>query len=176
VSGGLVGSSGTFSLANFIKTDESSNVIADINGVALVVFYNDGNAANWRNVVLWNGNDSTIAQGADPAGWDEMRGEPLPEDASLDFIVGDGQSFDDGSIVVNGTEVVPAGGIFQGDSTPAGSGNANGDLWDVKPYTLPSGILSSGSNTLHLTSAASSDCLSLVAVAANTPASAPVIP
>jgi hypothetical protein len=175
----LVTGNGTYSLANFIKTDNNV-VVSDINGAALVVFYNDGITANWRNVVLWNGNDSTIDFGSDPANWNEtLTGVPYPGSgsASLDFIVSDGQSFPDGDVVVNGTTVATGGAIFQGNSTPAGPGASNGDLWDVKSYAIPSGVLSTGTNnTLNLTSAASSDCLSLVAVAANVPASAPVIP
>jgi hypothetical protein len=185
VGSGLVSGSGTFGLANFIKTDINNTVVADINGVALVVFYNDGNAANWRNVVLWSGNDSNVLDEQDTADvWDEtLTGVPWPGSgsASLDFIVGDGQDFggdstDDGAISVNGTEIVPEGGIFQGASTPAGPGYASGDLWDVESFSLPSTFLSTlttGSNTLHVTAPHVNDCLSLVAVAANMPASAP---
>jgi hypothetical protein len=180
---GLTGGSGTFDLANFIKTDVSSNVVADINGVALVVFYNDGNAANWRNVVLWSGNDSNVAFGSDPAGWDEtLTGVPWPGSgsATLDFIVGDGQNFggdgtDDGAISVNGSQIVPAAGTFQGASTPAGPASASGDLWDVRSISLPSSLLTTGSNSLDVTSPLVNDCLSLVAVAANMPASAPPV-
>jgi hypothetical protein len=182
VSAGLTGGSGTFDLSNFIKTSDST-VTSDINGVALVVFYNDGNAANWRNVVLWSGNDSNVAFGTDPAGWGEtLTGVPWPGSgsATLDFIVGDGQNFgsdstDDGAISVNGTQMVPEGGIFQGASTPAGPASASGDLWDVESFSLPSTLLTTGANSLQVTSPLVTDCLSLVAVAANMPASAPLV-
>lgn len=169
----LVSGDGTYSLSNFTKTD------ADVNGVGLIVFYNDGNASDDRNVVLWNGNDSNVGSGTDPSGWDEtLTGVPYPGSgsASLDFIVSDGQSADDGAISVNGTEIVPAGGIFQGDSTPHGTFDSSGDLWDVKSFSLPSNLLTTGSNNLEVTSPQASDCLSLVAVAANVPASAPPPP
>jgi hypothetical protein len=172
VAGGLTDGTGTFDLANFTKTDISNTVVADINGVALLVFYNDGNTANFRNVVLWSGNDSNFAFGTDPAGWDEtLTGVTYPGSgtASLDFIVGDGQVFDDGGISINGTEVVPAGPIFQGTFTPHGPADAMGDLWDI--HRLFPISLATGSNTLHVTSPLVSDCLSLVALAADTPAS-----
>jgi hypothetical protein len=185
VGAGLTSGSGTFDLADFIKRDESNNIIADINGVSLIVFYNDGNAANWRNVVLWSGNDSNVADENDtPDSWSEtLTGVPWPGSgsASLDFIVGDGQNFggdstDDGAISVNATQIVPEGGIFQGAITPAGPADASGNLWDVKSFSLPSSFLSTlttGSNTLQVTAPYVNDCLSLVAVAANMPASAP---
>ena len=75
-------------------------------------------------------------------------------------------------------QIVQEGGIFQGASTPAGPANALGDLWDVKSFSLPSSFLSTlatGSNTLQVTAPYVNDCLSLVAVAANMPASAPPV-
>jgi hypothetical protein len=169
----LVAGNGSYSLGSFFKPG------VDINGVSLIVFYNDGDSSNDRNVVLWNGNDSTVFSTFDPADWDEtLSGVQYPGSgaASLDLVVSDGQTFADGALVLNGTELVPAGNIFQGDSTPAGTFDSNGDLWDVKSFNIPSSFLQTGSNTLNLTSAASSDCLSLVVAAANMPASAPVIP
>jgi hypothetical protein len=173
---GLVPGNGTYSLANFIKTDNSNNVVADINGVELVVFYNDGNTANFRNVVLWSGNDTNNNDGS----WDEtLTGVPYPGsgDAYLWFAVGDGQTFSDGAISVNNTEIVPAGGIFQGTSAQHGPADAGGNLWDTfVTDPLPSSVLTTGSNTLDVTSPEDADCLSLVAVAADMPASGEVIP
>ena len=172
----LVSGNGSYDLSNFVKTDETNNVVADINGVALVVFYDDGNSSNNRNVVLWAGNDSNVAFGNDPAGWDEtLTGVPgSSSDGTLDMIVSDGQSYPDGAVVVNGTTtIVGDGGIFQGASTPHGAADANGDLWDVESFGLPSSLLTSSSNTLHLTSAAAGDCLSLVVAAANVPVQQP---
>jgi hypothetical protein len=169
----LVTGNGPYSLADFLKQD------ADINGVALIVFYDDGNSGDDRTVVLWNGNDSNVAQGADPAGWDEtITGVPYPGSgsATLDFVVSDGQQATDDALVLNGNQLVPTGGIFEGDTTPAGGfvPNPPGNLWDVEGFPITS-FLSAGSNTLHLTTGLASDCLSLVVAAANVPASAPVI-
>jgi len=170
----LITGNGSYGLSNFFKSG-----VADINGASLIVFYNDTDSSNDRNVVLWNGNDSNIFSTFDPADWDEtLSGVQYPGSgaASLDLVVSDGQTFPDGALVLNGTELVPAGNIFQGDSTPPGPGTSNGDLWDVKSFNIPSSFLTQGSNTLHLTSAANSDCLSLVVAAANMPASAPPPP
>jgi hypothetical protein len=167
----LVSGNGTYSLANFTKLPD-----ADVNGASLVVFFNDGNTANDRNVALFNGNDSNIESSFDPAGWDEtIRGVDFPGgSASLDLIVSDGQTFLDDALVLNGSDLAPAGPIFQGDSVPAGSGGAgNGSLWDVKSFGITS-FLSPGTNTLHLTTGTFEDCLSLVVAAANVPAAAPI--
>jgi hypothetical protein len=169
----LVTGTGSYSLASFVKAD------ADINGVALIVFFDNGNSGDDRNVVLWNGNDSNVVQGADPAGWDEtITGVLYPGSgaASLDFVVSDGQQATDDALVLNGNTLVPTGGIFEGDTTPAGGfvPNPPGNLWDVEGFDITT-RLSSGSNTLRLTTGFASDCLSLVVAAANVPASAPVI-
>jgi hypothetical protein len=171
----LVSGNGSYTLSGFLKAD------ADINGVSLIVFYDDGNSSNDRNVVAWNGNDSNIAFGADPANWNEtISGVPYPGSgtASLDLVVSDGQSYPDAALVVNTQTVAAAGPIFQGDSGPNYTGNPSGvtgSLWDVKSFDITS-LLTSGSNNLQLTSATSGDALSLVVAIANVPASAPVIP
>jgi hypothetical protein len=171
----LVSGNGSYTLSDFLKAD------ADINGVSLLVFYDDGNSSNDRNVVAWNGNDSNQTSTFDPADWDEtISGVPYPGSgaASLDLVVSDGQSYPDADVVVNGVTVASAGSIFQGDSGPNYSGNpegVTGSLWDVKSFDITS-LLTSGGNSLHLTSATNGDALSLVVAIANVPASPPVIP
>ncbi|MDX6479548.1 MAG: hypothetical protein QOG85_58 [Gaiellaceae bacterium] len=162
----LVTGNGTYALANFTKDGGS---IADTNGVALFVFYNDGNSANDRNVAIWNGNDSNIEFGNDPQDWDEtIGGVPYPGSgtAHLDLVVADGQTFDDGELDVNGTTIAPAGPLWEGDTGPS---LGDGSLWDLKSFNVTS-LLSAGSNNLHITSPLGGDCLSLVVAAANMPA------
>jgi hypothetical protein len=176
----LVSGNGTYTLSNFHVPPD-----VEINGVSLVVFYNDTDTSNDRNVVLWSGNDSTVTTGPpyNSDGWDEtLTGVQYPGSgaASLDFIVSDGQydgtpTFQDGELDVNGTTFVAQGDNFSGDSTPAGSFNSNGDLWDVKSFNGLESFLAAGSNTVQVTSPQFSDCLSLVALAANVPASAPIL-
>ena len=92
-------------------------------------------------------------------------------------MVGDGQSFDDGELDVNGSPIAGPGAVFQGDTGPNYSGNGEGvtgSLWDVKSFDITS-LLNEGSNTLHITSPVLDDALSLVVAIANVPASAPVI-
>jgi len=85
----LVAGNGSYSLADFVKLPD-----VDVNGAALIVFYNDGNTANDRNVVLFNGNDSNVTTGPsyNADGWDEtIAGVPYPGSgsASLDLVVSD---------------------------------------------------------------------------------------
>jgi hypothetical protein len=178
----LVSGNGTYSLSDFIKTDGES-IVSDINGAALIVFYDDVNSADDRNVTLWNGNDSntTIGPPYSAETWDEtISNVPYPGSgsASLDLVVSDGQYvFDDDALVVNGTTVAPAGAIFSGDSTPANtdqSGIDGGSLWDIKSFDITS-LLSEGSNDVEVTTGVNQDYLSLVVAIANVPASAPII-
>jgi hypothetical protein len=156
---GLVTGNGLYSLSGFTKPD------VDMNGVSLVVFYDDGNSSNDRNVVAWNGNDSNFPDGH----WDEtIPGVPYPGSgsASLDLIVGDGQSvYDDGEVKVNGTTIAGPGAVFQGLVGP----NPSDNLWDMNSYDI------AYSNSLHITSPINQDCLSLVVAMANVPAAGPII-
>jgi len=163
---GLVTGNGSYALSDFTKPG------VDINGVSLLVFYDDGNSSNDRNVVAWNGNDSNVFDGD----WDEtIPGVPYAGSgsASLDFIVGDGQSFADGEVDVNGTPIAGAGAVFQGLVGPNYSGNPNGvtgSLWDMNSYDITS-LLTEESNDLNITNPANEDALSLVVAMANVPAS-----
>jgi hypothetical protein len=181
----LVPGTGSYGLSNFIKTDESNNIVADINGAALIVLYDDGNSSNDRNVVLWNGNDSNVTTGPpyNADGWDEtLTNVPYPGSgsASLDLVVSDGQNvFADDALVVNGSTIAAAGAIFSGDSTPANAGQSTtngGSLWDIKPFDITSLLSEGSSNSLEITTGVNQDYLSLVVAIANVPASAPVIP
>jgi len=171
----LVSGDGNYSLGDFLKPG-----VADINGVSLIVFYNDGDPSNDRNVVAWNGNDSNVTTGPSYAtdGWDEtLTNVPYPGSgtAFLDLIVSDGQYiYDDDALVLNGTTINGAGNIFGGQSTPRNPDSTGGSLWDVESFAITS-LLSAGSNTLRLTTGVNQDYLSLVVAIANTPASAPPI-
>jgi hypothetical protein len=171
---GLVTGDGPYTLSDFTKLPD-----VDINGVSLLVFYDDGNSSNDRNVVAWNGNDSNVLD--TPTGkWDEtISGVPYPGSgsASLELIVGDGQSYADGEVKLNGTTIAGPGAVFQGEVGPNYSGNPSGvtgSLWDMNSYDITS-RLNSGSNDLTITSPANLDALSLVVALANVPATGPII-
>lgn len=161
----LVTGNGNYSLANFVKSG------VDINGVSLIVFYNDGNSTNNRDVVMFNGNDSNITNPFDAAGWNiTLNGiNYVSGTANAQFHVGDGQTFSDDAVVVNGTNIANAGPVFQGDTVPnAGNGQT---LWDIKDFNITS-LLTPGVNNLNVTSGVNSDCLSCVLIAIDLPAGA----
>jgi hypothetical protein len=170
---GLVTGNGSYALSGFTQLPD-----VDMNGVSLLVFYDDGNSSNDRNVVAWNGNDSNQSDFA----WDEtISGVPYPDSgsASLDLIVGDGQSYDDGEVDVNGARIAEQGAVFQGSVGPNGPGGGSDFLWDMNSYDITS-LLTQGSNNLHITSPLAqdvevADCLSLVVAMANVPAAGPII-
>jgi hypothetical protein len=177
----IVNGDGSYSLGNFVKPNVSdpNGYDANINGVALYVFYSDGDSSNDRNAVVWSGNDSNVVFGSEPAGWDEtLTSVSYPGgSASLDFVVSDGQTADDPQLLVNGQELAPVGPIFSG-STGGGSFNSNGSLWDVKSFDISS-LLTQATTSVHVTTgtepSGTEDCISAVAIAVNTPVSAPVI-
>lgn len=164
----LVSGNGTYSLANFIKPN------VQINGVSLVVFFDDGNGTNNRDVVLFDGNDSNIPNSFDANGWNiSLSGINYASgNANIVFGVSDGQTFSDGSFLVNGNTIA-SGNVFQGDSVPNGptAGQTNGGLWDIKSFDITS-LLSPGPNTLTITHQSQSDCLSCIHVAIDLPAGA----
>jgi hypothetical protein len=163
----LVSGNGTYALAGFVK--DSGNI--NVNGASLIVFFDDGNAANNRDVVLFDGNDSNTPNVYDADGWNiSLPGINYTSgSANITMHVSDGQSFDDDALILNGSTLVPAGAVFQGDSVPFGTFDAEGHLWDIHSYDVTS-YLSPGPNTLTLTTGLNSDCLSLVVAAIDLPA------
>jgi hypothetical protein len=152
----------------------SANDTANLNGASIAVFFNDGNPANNRDVVIFDGNDSNTTNPFDAPGWNvSLPGINYTSgSASMDMIVSDGQTFSDNALTLNGQTLVPTGGIFQGDTVPtAGGGPSNGFLWDQKSFDITS-FLTPSPNTLTLTSGFTSDCLSLIVAAVNLPAGA----
>lgn len=171
----LVSGNGSYALGDMTKPG------VEINGASLIVFYDDGNAANNRDVVLFNGNDANWPNPYDADGWNTtLSGINYSGGAvGLHMHVSDGQNFsddDDGTLLLNG-DVLATGGIFQGDSTPRGTGGvANGALWDIRSFDVTS-FLSPGSNAMNFSMSTVNDALSLVAVAIDLPSgAAPPIP
>ncbi len=167
----LVPGNGSYSLSDFLKAD------ADINGVSLIVFFDDGDDGNNRDVVLFDGNDSNIPNIFDADGWNvTLAGINYDSGtASMDLHVSDGQTFPDDALILNPGPITlaPTGPIFEGDSVPNGASAAstNGGLWDIKSFDVTS-ALTPGDNTLTLTTGLASDCLSLIVAAVDLPAGA----
>ena len=169
----LVSGNGSYALTNFFSAAPPS---ADTNGATLLVFYNDGNAANNRDIVIFNGNDSNQSNAFDAAGWNAtLNGVNYTSGtATLRLIVSDGQAFVDNGVALNSTTILASGSNFEGDTLPdAGTAAVtNGGLWDHRSFNVTS-LLTPGNNNLVLTSTAGgSDCLSLIGAIFDLPAGA----
>ena len=150
----LVTGDGTYSLAGL----EPSHT----NGASLIVFYDDGDDSNNIDVVNFHGNDANFFNTFDPNGWDvTLSGINYTSgDAFLSMSVSDGQSFADGSFLLNGIDI---GAVFNGTTVPntPGSTVPNGGLWDIVNIDITS-WLTAGLNTLNLTHTGISDALSAI--------------
>ncbi|WP_428265092.1 hypothetical protein [Haliangium sp.] len=162
----LVSGDGSYDLSGF------GSGTVNTNGASILVFYDDGDAGNDRDVRVYAGNDSNIDFPGDPRGWDvDLVGiEYTDGPASLQLHVADGQVFVDDALRINGVTLVDRGDIFDGFSVPgANSGPAgNGRLWDIVDFDIES-FLSPGSNDLNLTTGTASDCLALVTAVVDVP-------
>ena len=140
----------------------------DPNAASLLVFYNDGNTANNRDIAVFWGNDSNQTNAFDPAGWSaSLSGiNYVSGAASLNVIVSDRQNFGEtgsNTLTINSTAVTFP--LFQGASLPVAPGTSvgNGGLWDHANASVAS-LLTPGPNTLTVTGnpEGSQGCLSLV--------------
>jgi hypothetical protein len=159
---------------------------SDMNGLSLMVFYDDGDTTNNRDIVIFNGNDSNIYSSYDPQGWDvTLNGIDYDTgSAYIELHVGDGQesststSWDDDDVLLNGNILLEGPDIFMGTSLPddGTASSYNGGLWDIIDTDITS-FLVAGVNDLNLTTGVYGDCLSLVVANINLPAgAAPSVP
>lgn len=167
----LVAGDGSYELTGLNDWDRG----VDINGVSLVVAFDDVDPSNDRDVVFFDGNDSNIHSEFDPEGWDvSLHGIDYSSgSANITLHVADGQEWADDDVVVNDVVVAAGPQVFRGDTVPdAGSANSmDGGLWDIRPFDVTS-LLAPGENSLHLTTGLAGDCLSLVVAAIDLPAGA----
>jgi Domain of unknown function DUF11 len=161
----LVPGDGIYALSNF-----TNNPSADVNGASLIVFFDDGVSANNVDVVVVDGNDSNFLNSNDPDGWDAtiagVTNFPGGGAASLELHVSDGQPGNDDALTLNGTQLEPAGAIFEG--TSVGNAGSGENLWDVRSFDV-STFMTAGSNTLNLTTGQANDCIALVAASLTVP-------
>ncbi len=166
----FVSGDGTYSLAGL-----ATGASYDANGASLIVTFDDGNPANNRDIVIFDGNDSSEADAgfpSDPAGWDATLANInfTGGTAGLQFHVGDGQTFDDGDVTVstvNGAvNILDDATLYDGLSTADAGDGRSGPLWDIHDFDVTAAFGGvTGSADLNLTGMSpSSDCLALIAV------------
>ena len=165
---------GIYSLTGFLR---SGKINAD--GASLLVFYDDGDPNNNRDVVLYDGNDLNLPNGYDSDGFSLAATNHVRYGQGRAFIqlhVADGQvipNFDDGEILLNGRTLVAGRRLFSGDTVPAENNGpeGNGNLWDIKSWEI-TGFLLPGFNDLFLKSSfvPTGDCLCLLLAVIDLPA------
>ena len=148
------------------------------NGASLIVFFDDGSSEDDRDVVLFEGNDSNIADfpGEDD-GWHatlngiQYSGGPV----NAQLHVADGQSFPDDSLTftstVDSVSIPDTDTLWDGLSVPSAgtSRTEDGSLWDIHSFDLTGIFGEHRQYTLSMdgqqfvgTSEVTGDCLSLV--------------
>ncbi len=164
----VVTGNGVYALSNMLTAGTF-----DPNGASLFVFYNDGNPANNRDIAVFWGNDSNIANTFDSAGWSATLSgiNYASGPAALNLIVSDGQTFSDAATAtINSTSfAIPE---YAGGTLPVAPGGTatSGGLWDHSSASVAS-FLVPGPNTLNFRATfAGDDCLSLVATVFDLPA------
>lgn len=167
---------GSYALTQYVK--QGTNINA--NGASLLVFFNDSNTNNNRDIVLFDGNDSNADNFYDAPGWNVNLTDLTYAGGKgyLQLHVSDGQIYQDDALVFDGTVVEERGQVFQGTSVRAANNGPSGTgrLWDVATYDVTP-ILEAGSNTIAITHGyigtadrAHGDCVSLVVAVLNFPA------
>jgi hypothetical protein len=132
---------GGYDLENLSNGDGHS-----ANGASLVVLFDDGNPDNNRDVVFFEGNDSSVSEGfpGDEAGWHASL-SPISYGGGtvgMEFHVGDGQIFPDDSVLLstpNGNfSIADTDALWDGNSLPtAGTSRTdNGDLYDIHYFDI----------------------------------------
>ncbi|MFT6269342.1 MAG: hypothetical protein ACJAVV_002167 [Alphaproteobacteria bacterium] len=164
---GLINGDGTYSLSG-LSPDNT-------NGASLVVYYDDGDTTNNRDIVTFDGNDANFPNSFDPDGWDvTLSGINYTSGtASLLMGVSDGQNFglgNDGDFFINGVNI---GSIFDGATVPTTPFTAveNGGLWDLLEIDITAFLLP-GLNSINLTHSGNADALSAIHFQVNLPSGA----
>lgn len=144
------------------------------NGASIVVFYDDGNSSNNRDVVIFDGNECNFEfEGIpgipeaprDPMDWSvKLEGvNYFRENAFLQLHVSDGDSSPDGEIIVWPMSMISRPDIFNGTTVPGGG------RWDILDVEINS-ILSPGLNNVELFSILEADRLNLIVALYDLPA------
>lgn len=169
----LVSGNGNYLLTNFWKNGPAP-IPANVNGVSLLVFHDDGDTSNNRDVMIVDGNDSNHPNAYEPGAWrtqiDGVRYSGGT--ALLTMHVSDGQpggTSNDGNLTINNRPFL-SGQIFQGTTVPRVTGSVTPTLWDIRTEDISS-FMTNGSNNLLLELPWNGqDCVSLVAATVSVPA------
>lgn len=145
------------------------------NGASLVVIFDDGNPANNRDLIFFEGNDSNIPTGfpGEDEGWNaalagiNYEGGPV----TVQLHLADGQDFTEESLTFasTGSVTIPdAVGLYDGDSVPTAgtSRTSDGELWDIHTFDITDAFGTPGLHTLTMSGLEDApggvDCLGLV--------------
>lgn len=153
---GGFGAGATFSVENLLNYGGGE---VNVSGASLMVIFNDGNAFNNRDLVLFDGNDSNGSP-EDGYAWHVSLANInyAGGAANLYIGVGDGDpEYEDGQLFLNGQFLFP--NEFNGSIL--GSGADTAGFWDLAGYDI-SGILAPGSNNVLLDSVLYNDYTSLI--------------
>ena len=171
----LVTGNGQYALTGFGKAPYYVTDAINTNGASLVVFYDDGDDTNNRDVAIFSGNDSNISNSFDRPGWNFTLSPINYTDgtATLQMHVADGQKWLDAAVYVNGNEIAAAGSIFDGDSVPSANNGpfGYGSLWDIRDFDVTED-LTLNPDSLKVTSGVWSDCLAGIVMVVDLPVGA----
>ena len=163
---------------NYAWRFSGSLSLANPNGASLIVFFDDGNDENNRDVVMFHGNDSNIDNPYDAPGWNvTLAGIDYETGtANLQLHVGDGQVWQDDDVRINGDVLAPCCHVFDGNTVPSSNSgpSGNGALWDIRSWDITAWLNPDPDNNdvVEITTGGYSDCLSLVLAIIDLPAGA----
>jgi hypothetical protein len=151
------------------------------NGASLVVIFDDHDPGNNRDLVFFEGNDSTVTEGfpGEEPGWAATLADVNHAGGKVfaEVHVSDGENAPDGDLVFSSTggavTIRDSNVLYDGVSVPNnGTGrSSNGSLWDIHRFEITGAFKTSGPTTLSVNGLeASSDCLALVALILDMPA------
>ena len=180
---GLVSGNGSYHIGVQASADGDNT-----EGATMVVFFDDGNPANDRDVVLFEGNDNDIAESfpGDDDGWHAVLpgvNMPAAGTAGLQLHVANGGTDPnnpepgDGPITVTGpggtVNIEDQAGRWDGSTLPDAGHHYQGtsDSMDIESFDI-TGATAMGTNTINIDHSVDRNCLTLVATLIDVPVGA----
>jgi hypothetical protein len=152
------------------------------NGASLIVFFDDGHVEDDRDVVVFDGNDSNVADlPSEDDGWHAVLNGILYSGGTVNaqFHVADGQTLPDNTVTFTSTEgevaIQDSVTLWDGQSvTNAGHSRAgDGALWDIHTIDVTEAFSAHGMYSLSMDGqelVGTNDCLGLVVLLLDFPA------